>query len=146
MPATPGATIHEVLVAPLPLLLSRTAAAVAEAQITLDEAAMQTQQRLDELTEQALLAADPEAAPSGLARFQLEAPWYHLPEVTVEMKLSLSLEVRQQDRPGGKRVFHPTLSAIPHNASTQNRTGFTAAGTSSIHARIAAVPPPARSV
>jgi hypothetical protein len=53
MPDAVGRTIHEVLIAPLPLLLTQTAAAVAQAQVSLDEAAMQTQEQLDALTRQA---------------------------------------------------------------------------------------------
>lgn len=144
MPDPVGRTIHEVLIAPLPLLLTQTAAAVAQAQIALDEAAIQTQERLDELTRQSQAAMGPDDEPTGLARFQLDAPWYHFPEVELDLKLSLSVEVRQEDR-GGKRVFHPTISAVPHNARSQNTTNFRADGTSTMHARLTAVPPPLRS-
>lgn len=146
MPDAIGQTIHEVLVAPLPLLLTQTAAAVAQAQVALDEAAMQTQEQLDDLTRQAQAQAGEGDEPTGLARFQIDAPWYHFPQVEVELKLSLNVNVREQDRGGGKRVFHPTLTAIPHNARSQNLTNFQAEGTSRVHARIAAIPPPIREV
>jgi hypothetical protein len=144
MPDAIGRTVHEVLIAPLPLLLTQTAAAVAQAQVALDEAAMQTQEQLDALTRQAQAEQGEGDEPTGLARFQMDAPWYHFPQVEVELKLSLTVEVREQDRGGGKRVFHPMLAAMPHNARSQNLTSFQAEGTSRVHARIAAVPPPIR--
>jgi hypothetical protein len=144
VPDAVGRTIHEVLIAPLPLLLTQTAAAVAQAQVALDEAAIATQERLDELTRQAQAALGPDDDPSGLARFQVEAPWYHFPEVELDLKLSLTVEVRQEDR-NGKRVFHPAISAVPHNARSQHSSNFSAEGTSRMRARLTAVPPPSRS-
>lgn len=145
MPNDVGRTVHEVLVAPLPLVLSETASAVAQAQVGLDEAAMHVQQQLDELTRQARQGLADDGEPTGLARFQLDAPWYHFPEVEVELKLSLSVEFQGRERPGGRRVFRPLITAMPHNARTQSVTNFTAEGTSRLRARIAAVPPPTRS-
>ena len=135
--------VHEVLVAPLPLLLTQTARAVAQAQVSLDEAAMHTQEQLDELTRQAAMEAAPEAEPVGLARFQIDAPWYHFPEVEVDIRMSLSVDIREETR-NQKRVYFPIVSAIPHNARSQNLTNFDARGTSGLRARIAAVPPPQR--
>jgi hypothetical protein len=143
MPSETPRRVHEILVAPLPLLLTETAGAVAQAQVALDQAAMHTQEQLDELTRLAQQAADPEGEPTGLARFQVDAPWYHFPEVEVDIALSLSVEVREESR-GTKRVYQPLLRAMPYNARVQNQTNFDASGTSRLKARIMAVPPPQR--
>ncbi len=136
-------TIRDTLVFPLPLLLSQTAQAVAEAQLALDETAMRVQQELDLLTAEALAQAGEE--PAGLARFQVDATWYHIPEVDIELKMSLSMEVREQVTGSGKTVFRPKLLSIPHNARSKNLTNFDAEGTSSIKARIVSIPPSQRS-
>ncbi len=135
-------TIRETLVLPLPLLLSQTAQAVAEAQLALDETTIRIQQELDQLTADALAQAGDE--PSGLARFQVDATWYHIPEVDIELKMSLTMEVREQLSQTGKVVFRPKLLSIPHNARSRNLTNFEAQGTSSIKARIVSIPPSPR--
>ncbi len=137
-------TIQDALIFPLPLLLTQTAQAVAEAQLALDETSMRLQQELDLLSAEA--QAEAGEAPAGLARFQIDATWYHIPEVEVNLRMSLSMEVREQVSSGGKKVFRPKLLSIPHNARSKNLTNFEAGGTSTIKARIVSIPPAQRTV
>lgn len=125
--------IEDVLAVPLPLLLSLTAQGVAEAQMALDESSMYVQERLDELT-----AASPED--SGLGRYQLDANWYHIPEVAVDMKMSVAMKLRTQTRADGRKVVRPSVVAAPHNARTQRVAAVSAEGTSELHARIVSIP------
>jgi len=126
--------IQDTLVLPLPLLLTQTAQAIAEAQLALDETSMRLQQELDQLSADA----------GDLARFQIDATWYHIPEVEVDLKMSLSMEVREQVSSGGKKIFIPRLLSIPHNSRSKNLTNFEAEGVSSLKARIVSIPPAQR--
>ena len=134
--------IYDVLIVPLPLLLSQTAQSLAEAQIALDEASIRVQQQLDLLTAEAQAASGEEL--SGLARFQVDATWYHIPEAEIEIKMSLSLQVREEDAGGGRMVFRPRIMSVPHNAKSRNLGNFEAEGTSRLSARIVSVPPSER--
>ena len=138
MPNNSQETIHEVLIVPLPALLAQTALAVAEAQTTLDEMSMRVQQQLDLISAQARALAGEE--PAGLARFQVDAPWYHIPEVELKLKLSLTMQVREQVDSRGRNVYRPTLLSVPHNSRSRNLTNFEAEGTSTIIARIVSIP------
>ena len=142
MPNDTDEILHEVLIVPLPALLSQTAQAVAQAQTALDEMSMRVQQQLSLLTAEALAVAGDE--PAGLARFQVDAAWYHIPEVEIELKMALSLEVRERVSNGGKAIFLPTLLSMPHNARSQNLTNFQADGASRITARLVSIPPSER--
>lgn len=130
--------IEDLLIAPLPVLLEQTAAAVAEAQVALDDAAIRTSQRLAELR----ATLDPDDDPTGLTAFDIAAPWYHLPEVEVDISLSLTVQARMETRPDGRRVVYPLLAASPRNAATRRVEDTSVSGTSRLRARITAVPPP----
>ncbi|MCS6854922.1 MAG: hypothetical protein NZ523_09255 [Elioraea sp.] len=121
--------IEEVLVRPLGEVLAKVAEGVAQAQRTMDLAAIATQTLIDN---------DPV-----LSGYGLQATWYHLPEVTLELKLSLALR-RETRRDGTGRVLERRLSllAAPHNARVQNTLGLDVGGTSSVRARIVSIPPP----
>jgi len=134
--------IHELLVVPFDVLLSETARAVAEAQAVLDETSMRVQEQLDILTAQAI--ADSGDDPSGLARFQVDATWYHIPDVEIEMKMAVSMELKQETRTDGRNVFTPRLRSIPFNSKVKNLTNLDAEGTSRVTARIVSVPPAER--
>ena len=134
--------INEVLIVPLPLLLSQTAQALAEAQIALDETSMRVQQQLDLLTAEAQAASGKE--PSGLARFQVDSTWYHIPETEIEIKMSLFMQIREEDAGGGRVVFRPRILSVPHNAKSRNLGNFEAEGTSRLTTRIVSVPPSER--
>lgn len=142
MRATVTSEIHELLVVPFDVLLSETARAVAEAQAVLDETSMRVQEQLDILTDQAI--ADADGDPSGLARFQVDATWYHIPEVDIEMKMAVSMELKQETRTDGRSVFTPRLRSIPYNSKVKNLTNLDAEGTSRVSAKIVSVPPAER--
>ncbi len=137
-----AAQIHELLVVPFDVLLSETARAVAEAQAVLDESSMRVQEQLDILTAQAIADAGDE--PSGLARFQVDATWYHIPEVELELKMAVSMEMKQETRTDGRSVFTPRLRSIPFNSKVKNLTNLDAEGMSRVTARIVTVPPAER--
>ena len=133
MPADANDIIEDVLAVPLPLLLSLTAQGVAEAQTALDESSISVQERLDELT-----AVSPDD--SGLGRYQLEANWYHIPEVTVDIKMSVAMKLRTQTRSDGRKVVRPSVVAAPLNARSQQLASVSAEGTSQLRARIVSIP------
>jgi hypothetical protein len=130
--------VEDLLIAPLPVLLEQTAAAVGEAQILLDDAAIRTTQRLAELR----AGLDPDDDPTGLTAFDVAAPWYHMPEVEVDISLSLTVQVRTETRTDGSKVFFPRLAASPRNAASRKVEDTSVTGTSRLRARITAVPPP----
>ncbi len=130
--------IDELLVVPFDVLLSETARAVAEAQAVLDETSMRVQEQLDILTAQAL--ADAGAEPAGLARYQVDATWYHIPEVDIEMKMAVSMELKRETRRDGRTVFKPRLRSMPYNSRVRNVLNLEAEGTSRVSARIVSIP------
>ncbi|WP_114376089.1 hypothetical protein [Elioraea thermophila] len=123
--------IEDVLVRPLGEVLAKVADGVAQAQRTMDLAAIATQTLIDN---------DPV-----LSGYGLQATWYHMPEVTLELRLSLSLQ-RSAKTDSGGRIVERSLSllAAPHNARVQNTLGLEVQGTSTLKARIVSVPPPPR--
>ncbi|WP_431285522.1 hypothetical protein ACQW02_12235 [Humitalea sp. 24SJ18S-53] len=122
--------IQEVLIQPLADVLARLGEGVAQAQRAMDLNAIATQTLIDN---------DPVLSETGL-----QATWYHMPEVTLELRMSLSLR-RENDVKAGRVVASRLkLLAAPFNASVQNTQGFDMAGTSLLKARIVAIPPPQR--
>lgn len=134
----PIRTSRELLEVPFSLLLSQTAEAVAQAQAAMDETSMRLQAKLDELSAAAI--ADGGEEPSGLARFQVDATWYHIPEVEIDVRMALSMKVEEEVRSDGRRVVRPLLRSIPYNVKTSRETVLEATGTSSVKARIVSVP------
>lgn len=123
--------IEEMLVRPLGEVLAKVADGVAQAQRTMDLAAVATQTLIDN---------DPV-----LSGYGLQATWYHMPEVTLELRLSLSLQRSAKTDSGGRIVERRlALLAAPHNAQVQNTLGLEVQGTSTLKARIVSVPPPPR--
>lgn len=122
--------IEDVLISPLEEILTRIGQGVANAQRALD---------LNSIATQTLLASDPV-----LREFGLEATWYHMPEVTLELKMTLTL--RREDQVRNNRVVlrKVRMYASPFNASYQNSFNADIAGTSQIRARIVSIPPPRR--
>lgn len=135
-------TTHELLEVPFPLLLGQAAEAVAEAQAALDESSMRLQAALDEQT--AAAVADG-GEPSGLARFQVDATWYHIPEVEIDVRMSLTMKVEEETRSDGRKVFRPRLRSVPYNSRVSRESTLEATGTSSVRARIVSVPAAERS-
>jgi hypothetical protein len=123
--------IEEVLVRPLGEVLARVGEGVAQAQRAMDLASIATQTLIDN---------DPV-----LSEYGLQATWYHMPEVTLELKMSLAMKRETRtDTSGRVLVSRLRLLAAPHNAKVQNTLGLDVQGTSVVRARIVAIPPPPR--
>lgn len=123
--------IEEVLLRPLGDVLAKVGEGVAQAQRAMD---------LNSLATQTLIDNDPV-----LSEYGLQATWYHMPEVTLELKMSLSLKRETKtDASGRVRQSKLTLLAAPHNAKVQNTLGLEVQGTSTVKARIVSIPPPPR--
>lgn len=141
--ADPVRTTRELLEVPFPLLLSQAAEAVAEAQVALDESSMRLQAQLDELTAAAIADSGDEA--SGLARYQVDATWYHIPEVEIDVRMALTMKIEEETRSDGRRVLRPRLRSVPYNVTSSRQSTLEATGTSSVKAKIVSVPAAQRS-
>lgn len=124
------AEIEDVLVSPLADVLARVGEGVAEAQRAMD---------LNSIATQTLINNDPVLTEHGL-----ESTWYHMPEVDLEIKMSLSL--RRKNYIKNDKVVRRKLKmyASPFNASYKNNFRVEVSGMSQIKAKIASVPPPVR--
>ncbi len=122
--------IEDVLIRPLAEVLSRVGQGIADAQRAMD---------LNSIATQTLMANDPV-----LKDFGLEATWYHIPEVNVELKMNLTM--RTEDIVKNNRVVlrKRRIYAAPFNASFQNTFNADVAGTSQIRAKIVSIPPTRR--
>jgi hypothetical protein len=71
----------------------------------------------------------------------IQAPWYHFPETTLELRMSLSMHqvVRKK---AGKDIAIYKIYAAPMNAAYKNSFNYDVAGTSCITAKIVSIPPP----
>ncbi len=141
--ADPVRTTRELLEVPFPLLLSQAAEAVAEAQVALDESSMRLQAQLDELTAAAIADSGDEA--SGLARYQVDATWYHIPEVEIDVRMALTMKIEEETRSDGRRVLRPRLRSVPYNVTSSRQSTLEATGTSAVKAKIVSVPAAQRS-
>jgi hypothetical protein len=123
--------IEEVLVRPLGDVLAKVGEGVAQAQRAMDLNAIATQTLIDN---------DPV-----LSEYGLQATWYHMPEVTLELKMSLAIK-RQTvtDQSGRPRISKLSVLAAPYNAKVQNTLALDVQGTSTVKARIVSIPPPPR--
>ncbi|MFO0826980.1 MAG: hypothetical protein U0572_02435 [Phycisphaerales bacterium] len=123
-----GSAVNDILVAPMDGLIRQVCSAVGAAQLALDSAA---------LASQAALAADhPTLAAAGY-----QVTWYHMPEVSVELKLAVHVEdspPAQATHPGKR----PRLLATPFNAKYQNAFQYKADGSSVLRFRVVPIPPP----
>ncbi len=100
---------------------------IAEAQVALDRNSLATQVLIDN--------------DETLSQTGIEATWYHFPETTIELKVSLSMHWEKEKRPGRPPVWRKVLYAAPQNASYRNVFSFDAASTSVVKTRIVSVPP-----
>lgn len=124
--------IVETLVRPLGEVLARVGEGIAEAQAAMDRASLATQTAIEN---------DPALREAGLS-----ATWYAMPEVTVELKMSLA--IRTETRTAGGRVVRRShkLWAAPFNATSAASTVNDVSGQSILRARIVAIPPATRAV
>lgn len=122
--------IEDILIDPLERVLSLVGQGVANAQRAMD---------LNSVATQTLLANDPV-----LKELGLEATWYHMPTVEVELRLSLSLRREDQIKDNKLVARKFRMYAAPFNASYQNSFGSEVSGTSQIRAKIVSIPPARR--
>lgn len=122
--------IEDILIDPLERVLSLVGQGVANAQRAMD---------LNSVATQTLLANDPV-----LKELGLEATWYHMPTVEVELRLSLSLRREDQIKDNKLVARKFRMYAAPFNASYQNNFGSEVSGTSQIRAKIVSIPPARR--
>jgi hypothetical protein len=130
MPNTASTQIEDVLIDPLERVLSLVGQGVANAQRAMD---------LNSVATQTLLVNDPV-----LKELGLEATWYHMPTVEVELRLSLSLRREDQIKDNKLVARKFRMYAAPFNASYQNIFGSEVSGTSQIRAKIVSIPPARR--
>ncbi|NPE29995.1 hypothetical protein HNV12_18995 [Methanococcoides sp. SA1] len=116
------------LISPLSRILSEVGRSVADTQKALDRNSIETQMTID--------------SDEGMGGYDIEATWYHIPEVDIELKLSLSMEY-EEERDSNKRIrgYKPVLHAAPLNASYGSLYGYDVKGSSTLKAKIVVVPP-----
>jgi len=113
--------IEEILVRPIEEILKRMGVAIAETQKELDRNSIATQVAIenDEM----------------MSKYGLQATWYHIPEMNIELKMSLTMH---SETVGGiERRF---VTAALHNASYQNKFNYAAEGASTLKLKIASIP------
>jgi hypothetical protein len=123
-----GGVMGEVLIAPLEQVIAQIGQEIAQAQGAIDVGSMTTQRNI-------------EGNPS-LKDLGIEAPWYHMAEVELDLKMTLTLKSEQTAGGGSEAHVLPHVWAAPFNASYQNNFNTDASGTSRIRIKIVSVPPP----
>jgi hypothetical protein len=120
--------IEEVLINPLTRILSEMGRSVADTQKALDRNSIDTQIAID--------------SDKGLEGYDIQATWYHIPEVDLELKMSLSMKYEvERDSKKKVRGYRPVLNAAPLNASYKSLYDYDAKGSSTLKAKIVVVPP-----
>jgi hypothetical protein len=143
--ATDPVKAVEVFSAPIQGVIAALGRGIADAQLALDRGAVQAQEEID---------ADPVLAGLGM-----QATWYQLPRVELELKLALAISEEREgsapplDVPGAAPVgplrplafLKPVkLIAQPVSASFQNRFNYDVNAASTIKLTIVPVPPAAQ--
>ncbi|KKG15902.1 hypothetical protein EO98_10540 [Methanosarcina sp. 2.H.T.1A.6] len=122
-----GEEIGEVLITPLSRLLGEIGRSVAETQRTLDLNSIKTQIKIDE--------------EKALSEYDIQAAWYHIPEVDLELKMSLTVKLEEErDSKNRVRGYRPVLNASPLNASYNSLYSYDVQGSSCIKAKIVSIP------
>ncbi|MGA9119301.1 MAG: hypothetical protein WB699_08030 [Bacteroidota bacterium] len=122
-------TVEWALAVPLELVIVHAGRGIAQSQLELDKNSISTQVLIDN--------------DEGLVDAGIKAPWYHFAEVTVELKMDLSLQ-RIVQRQGGKlQAARLKIFSAPMNAAYNNTFSFNASGASTITAKIVPIPSPA---
>lgn len=121
--------IEDVLMDPLEKILFHTGRGIATAQMELDKNSLATQ---------ILLENDED-----LSQFGIRATWYHFPETTIEIKMSLSMHEVVEKKEGKLPIRKYKIYGAPMNANYRSSFNYDAAGASLIKAKIVTVPPPA---
>lgn len=123
--------VEEVLVSPLSTILSEMGKSIAQTQQSLDRNSINTQIELlnDEV----------------LSEYNLEATWYHIPEVDIELKMALSIKYEEErDSDNRIRGYRRVLNAAPLNASYNSLNSYAVEGSSVLKAKIVSVPSSSR--
>jgi len=122
-----GEEIGEVLITPLSRLLGEVGRSVAETQRTLDLNSIKTQIEIDE--------------EKALSEYDIQAAWYHIPEVDLELKMSLTVKLEEErDSKNRVRGYRTVLNASPLNASYNSLYSYDVQGSSCIKAKIVSIP------
>ncbi len=125
--------IEEVLIAPLGKTLKHLGISIAQAQQELDANSIATQKAIDFAIEK------------GELTHHVEAPWYHFPEVNLELKMALSMTAKKEvDKQKKVRAYKPVIMSAPLNASYKNTYDYDVKGASQIKAKIVSIPPSSR--
>ena len=128
MPSISSENIEEVLVSPLSTILGEMGKSIAQTQRALDRNSIDTQIEL--------------SSDEVLKEYNLEATWYHIPEVDIELKMTLSMSYEQEkDSKGRVRGYKRILNAAPLNASYKSINSYDVEGSSVLKAKIVSVPP-----
>lgn len=126
-----GEEIEEILITPLSRFLGEVGRAVAETQLALDRNSIKTQIEIDE--------------EKALSEYDIQAAWYHIPEVDLELKMSLTVKLEEErDSKNRIRSYKPVLNASPLNASYNSLYSYDVQGSSCIKAKIVSIPAASR--
>lgn len=121
--------LGEVLIAPLEHVIAQVGQGIAQAQGAIDHNSMAIQQKI---------VGDP-----SLKNLGIEAPWYHMAEVTFDLKMMLTVVSEQTIGEMGAPVQHRVMASL-FNASYQNNFNIDASGTSQVRVKMVSIPPPPR--
>jgi hypothetical protein len=122
--------IQDVLLEPLEQVLFHVGRGITTAQMEMDKNSLATQILLDN--------------DEYFGQFGMQATWYHFPETTLELRMSLSMHWEEEKKEGKPVAWKRVLYAAPLNASYKNLFDYEAAGTSVVRTRIVSVPPATR--
>ncbi|MDQ1252501.1 MAG: hypothetical protein QG646_1622 [Euryarchaeota archaeon] len=126
-----GEEIEEILITPLSRFLGEVGRAVAETQLALDRNSIKTQIEIDE--------------EKALSEYDIQAAWYHIPEIDLELKMSLTVKLEEErDSKNRIRSYKPVLNASPLNASYNSLYSYDVQGSSCIKAKIVSIPAASR--
>ncbi|MCO5383770.1 MAG: hypothetical protein NHB15_18225 [Methanosarcina barkeri] len=126
-----GEEIEEILITPLSKFLGEVGRAVAETQLALDRNSIKTQIEIDE--------------EKALSEYDIQAAWYHIPEIDLELKISLTVKLKEErDSKNRIRSYKPVLNASPLNASYNSLYSYDVQGSSCIKAKIVSIPAASR--
>ena len=120
--------IEDVLVDPLEEVLFQVGRGIAQSQMELDKNSLATQVLIDNNKD--------------LRETGIKAPWYHFPEVNIELKMALSVHGLAEKKEGKIQVVKFKIFSAPMNATYKNTFDFDFSGNSSIKAKLVSIPPP----
>jgi hypothetical protein len=117
--------ISDALIRPLSEVLLSVGKSIVETQHELDRNSADTQ----------ILIENDEV----LSQYDIKATWYHMPEIDLELKMSLSVHEKTNI---DTKISIPLLMSSPLNASYVKNFDYDVAGSSQIKVKIVSIPPP----